>query len=36
VLRTLDRQVEMVDLAGQTERLGDIVNSVEPLYRRNA
>lgn len=34
VLRTLDRQVEMVDLAGQRARLGEIVASVDPIYRR--
>lgn len=34
VLRTLDRQVEMVDLAGQTERLGNVIASVTPLYVR--
>ncbi|MCB0879365.1 MAG: SseB family protein [Thermoleophilia bacterium] len=34
VLRTLDRQVEMVDLAGQRERLEATVRSLEPFYLR--
>ena len=34
VLRTLDRQVEMVDLAGQRERLEPTVRSLEPFYLR--
>jgi hypothetical protein len=34
VLRTLDRQVEMVDLAGQRERLEPTVRSLEPFYQR--
>ncbi|MCW2924860.1 MAG: SseB protein N-terminal domain [Thermoleophilia bacterium] len=34
VLRTLDRQVEMVDLAGQRERLEPTVRTIEPFYRR--
>jgi hypothetical protein len=35
VLRTLDRQVEMVDLAGQRERLEPTVRTIEPFYRRD-
>ena len=34
VLRTLDRQVEMVDLAGQRERLEPTVRELEPFYTR--
>ena len=34
VLRTLDRQVEMVDLAGQRERLEPTVRSLQPFYER--
>ncbi|MCW2928976.1 MAG: SseB protein N-terminal domain [Thermoleophilia bacterium] len=34
VLRTLDRQVEMVDLAGQRERLEPTVRTLTPFYRR--
>jgi hypothetical protein len=34
VLRTLDRQVEMVDLAGQRERLEQTVREIEPFYLR--
>lgn len=34
VLRTLDRQVEMVDLAGQRERLEPTVRTIEPFYVR--
>ncbi len=34
VLRTLDRQVEMVDLAGQRERLEPTVRSLVPFYVR--
>jgi hypothetical protein len=34
VLRTLDRQVEMVDLAGQRERLEPVVRSLVPFYVR--
>ncbi len=34
VLRTLDRQVEMVDLAGQRERLEPTVRSLKPFYER--
>jgi hypothetical protein len=36
VLRTLDRQVEMVDLAGQLERLEPTVRSLIPFYIRPA
>ena len=35
VLRTLDRQVEMVDLAGQRDRLEPTVRTLEPFYRRD-
>lgn len=35
VLRTLDRQVEMVDLAGQRERLEPTVRTIEPFYARD-
>jgi len=35
VLRTLDRQVEMVDLAGQRERLEPTVRTIEPFYVRD-
>ena len=34
VLRTLDRQVEMVDLAGQRDRLEATVHALEPFYVR--
>ena len=34
VLRTLDRQVEMVDLAGQRERLEPTVRTLVPFYVR--
>ncbi|MCW2920412.1 MAG: SseB protein N-terminal domain [Thermoleophilia bacterium] len=34
VLRTLDRQVEMVDLAGQRDRLEPTVRSLVPFYVR--
>jgi hypothetical protein len=34
VLRTLDRQVEMVDLAGQRERLEPTVRELTPFYER--
>jgi hypothetical protein len=34
VLRTLDRQVEMVDLAGQRSRLEPTVRTIEPFYVR--
>jgi hypothetical protein len=34
VLRTLDRQVEMVDLAGQRSRLEPTVRTIEPFYTR--
>jgi hypothetical protein len=36
VLRTLDRQVEMVDLAGQRERLEPTVRELTPFYEREA
>jgi hypothetical protein len=36
VLRTLDRQVEMVDLAGQRERLDPLVSEVAPFYDRDS
>ena len=35
VLRTLDRQVEMVDLAGQRERLEPTVREIDPFYVRD-
>ena len=34
VLRTLDRQVEMVDLAGQRDRLEPTVRTLTPFYER--
>lgn len=36
VLRTLDRQVEMVDLDGQKGRLSSIIDQVEPFYMRDS